>query len=249
MVSQVNLAQAENQPLSPLASPASNQPKTETSPVYSLEYYLHLSKSFLYKAVRLANDNPRQTDADKMKILNTVNKALKAANQACQYYPRQPEAYLIRAQVYQKMAHLFPEGKKQAEKDIKTANQLMKKPDLADIPREKEAQPLNFIPTQKANLAKKIIIAEPKASQEPEAQNSELNINAASGTAILEAGKTEIIVKTNQVKPGTQVYLVPKGGADNKVLSVVAKKDYQWFKAGINSASDKDIIFNWWIIN
>lgn len=241
-------AQAKNKFISPLAESKPTDVKTGSLPIYSLEYYLHLSKSFLYKATRLANDNPSQTDADKMKILNNINKSLKAANQAIKYYPNQPSSYLTRAQIYQKVANFFPEGNNKAQQDIKTANRIMNQANSADIPLEKEAQPLNFIPTQKANLDKKITIAEPNQPSVTGHQSSTVDTNASSGTGILEAGQTEAIIKTSQVKSKTQVYVVPQGGADNKVLTVVAKKDNQWFKVGLDSPSDKDIIFDWWTI-
>ncbi|MFC1711699.1 hypothetical protein ACFLZ1_03885 [Patescibacteria group bacterium] len=243
-------AQATKDYISPLSE---NQENTETAKaeeqIYNLDYYLHLAKSFLGKATVLANNTPDQQDVEKVKIINTLNEALKAANLAIKYYPQRPEGYLTRAQVYEKVKHIWPELETRSKQDLLTAKKLMENVETANVPLENEAQPINFIPTQKANLASNITIASPGEDTTPEAQESSLDTNAASGTGILEAGKTEIIVNTQQVTPSSQVYVVPAGDGDNKVLAVKSKKENEWFKVNIDSPSDKDLVFKWWIIN
>lgn len=224
---------------------------------YSLEYYLNLCQSFSAKATRLANDNPHQTELDKIKIINTLNQALKAINQAIEYYPDRPEAYLTRAQLYQKVKSIWPEKKAQAERDLAIANKLMEKTgshqgksDISAFQAEiKKSNPLNFIPTKKANLAQNLIIAEPKSETKASNSESQVDTNALSGFGILPAGETEVIIRTPKLNNNSQVYLVPKGDINNIVLYVKAKKEGQWFKAGVDQASNQDIKFKWWIIN
>lgn len=252
---QSNPARAKNTFLSPLVNNQSTETdvKTGSLPIYSLEYYLNLSKSFLTKATRLANDDPQQTEVEKLKIISTLNQSLKAVNEAIKYYPNRPEPYLARAQLYQKVQHLWPEVKKQAQKDLEIANKLMNStpaPErLEKTAPEAENHPLDFIPAQKANLAQNITIATPQQKTDNKKQKAEIETNALSGTGILPAKKTEVTIQAQQLTTNHLIYVVPKGDVDNKTLYVKARKNGQWFKVGIDSPSDKDIVFSWWIIN
>lgn len=134
--------------LSPLAEThASPLPKATN---YSVDYYLSLAGSFLEKATRLANDNPSQTEEDKQIILKTINEALMAANEAISYYPQNPQTYLTRAQIYQKIKHLIPEAEGQEKQDLEMAKQLINKTNQNITNNNKDSHPINFIPTSKS---------------------------------------------------------------------------------------------------
>jgi len=239
-VSQTN----KQQFLSPLAQSATTE-NQQLEKIYPLEYYLNLSDSFLTKATRLANDNQQQRETDRLKIISTLNRALKATNQAVKYYPRHPQGYLQRAQIWQKTSHLWPESKKNADQDLKTAKALMTDQQLPSPPPGQ--QPLNFIPTQKANLAKKITIAEPNQPQATSGQ-AEVENNSLSGKEILPAGEKEIKIAAPGLKKDSLIYLTPLENNNNRILYLKARKDKQWFIAAADQAVEKDLAFKWWII-
>lgn len=245
-----NPAQAKDALLSPLAQDQPEEVKEEPERIYSLDYYLNLSQSFLEKATRLANDNQNQNKTEKLKIINTLNQSLKAVNQAIEYYPDQPEAYLTRAQLYQKIKHLWPEVDQLAKNDLEIANQLMVNSEQPPQPNSstENTHPLDFIPAQKADLAQKITIAAPEEKKSIKDSESEITTNALSGTGVLPAQETEVTIQNQQLTPDSLVYVVPKGDIDNQVLYIKSRKNNQWFKVGLDQPNDKDIQFSWWII-
>jgi len=106
----------------------------------------------------------------------------------------------------------------------------------------------------------------------------QITTNATAGTAILPAGKTEITIVNQAVTDNSLVYLTPLSPTENKVLFVKVKKgEVQcpkitptpeanlsptpqsltplclpqpgYFTVGIDEAIEKEIEFNWWVIN
>lgn len=226
--------------------------------VYQLNYYLSLSNSFANKATRLANDDPYQSEEERLIIINTLNKALKAANKAIKYYPNQPDAYLIRAQLYQKIAHLYPEAKQAAQRDLSIANSLMDQNPSQDNSKDssqtpnltaKDSNPLEYIPTEKASLAQNITIASPEENiLRDQVQAQDLDTNAMAGIGKVKAGEKEAIIQTKLIKNSDTVYVLPKNNHNNHTLSVISKKQGFWFKVGIDSPPQEDLEFSWWII-
>ncbi len=98
-----------------------------------------------------------------------------------------------------------------------------------------------------AHLAGLAIASDYSATQS--ATLAEIRTNATSGLGILPAGQTEFIIFNPKVSENTLVYLTPVSDTENKVLFLKAKKAGEWFKVGIDTAIDKEIRFNWWIIN
>jgi len=112
---------------------------------------------------------------------------------------------------------------------------------------------------------KKLAIA--KAEEEvTQVSETEVETNATAGKAVLPDGETEITIKSQFVTDKTMIYVTPTSDTQNKVLFVKAKKGHKdaendengyeisseekgWFTVAIDTAIDKDIEFNWWIIN
>ena len=114
--------------LSPLAQKSSSDGKAGPLPdekIYRIDYYLSLSDSYLKKATKMANNNPQQTQTDRLKIITALNNALKAVNQAIKYYPDKPEGYLTRAKIWQNTQHIWPELADKVEQDLQTAQKLI----------------------------------------------------------------------------------------------------------------------------
>ncbi len=245
--------QKEEQYLTPLTEQKQETPRYKQTAseekIYSLDYYLHLAKSFLGKATRLANDNPTQNETDKAKIINTINEALNAANQAIKHYPKSAEGYLLRAQIYQKVEHIWPEVKEKREKDLKTANQILNKPD-PNLPQEDQAQPLDFIPMQQANKQSNIIIAEPNQEQKQQDTQTKTDINANKGEAVIKAGQTEIRIQTSKLKQTSLIYTKPTTKTENQTLYIKARNNQEgWFIIAIQKDIKEDITFTWWLID
>ena len=238
--------------LSPLSEnlnqvPVKNQPQ-------SLNYYLSLARSLLEKATRLANDNPHQTEVDRLKIINLLNRSLKAANQAIETYPNQPEAYLIRAQIYQRTRRIWPQTADLAEKDLAVAKKLLRSPEasaqelFADYLPDKDTSPIQFIPAQQAQLAENLIIAGPDSDLKTTSSQTDQQTNALSGQALIPAGQAETIINLPALAANDFVYLLPQANPDNHTLYVKSRKQGAWFKAALIKPTKEDFKFDWWVI-
>ena len=96
---------------------------------------------------------------------------------------------------------------------------------------------------------------------------TEIKTNATAGEAVLPAFETEMTIKSPFVTEKTLIYVTPISDTQNKVIFVKAKKATEstsqegdsaptsevkepgWFKVAIDTPIDKEIKFNWWIIN
>jgi len=112
------------------------------------------------------------------------------------------------------------------------------------------------LPIKEASLPERVIIAGGK--EEVKTEEGETKTNAEEGKGVLPKGSTEVRIYTSKLTKESYVYVLPTSNAENKVLSVKAKKACPddrvrpcqgWFEVGIDKPIDKDIEFNWWIIN
>jgi hypothetical protein len=93
-----------------------------------------------------------------------------------------------------------------------------------------------------------------------------IKTNASTGVAILPAYEQEIMIYNPKITDKSLVYITPVTDTENKVVYVKAKKSQKeteideegyeinpeekgWFKVAIDTPINKDIQFNWWIIN
>jgi hypothetical protein len=95
-------------------------------------------------------------------------------------------------------------------------------------------------------VARKLTIATGSASLSEVA--SEQITDASIGKATIPVGGTAITIKTPQVTGASQVFVTPTTPTENKVLYVTNQTDGQ-FRGEIDSPINKNIEFNWWIIN
>ncbi len=91
----------------------------------------------------------------------------------------------------------------------------------------------------------KLIIASDEASTSAQ---TTINSNASTGTATLPKGINRITIESNAITDQSLIYLTPVSSTYNKVLYVAAKKS-RYFGVAIDQTVDRDIEFNWWIIN
>ena len=68
------------------------------------------------------------------------------------------------------------------------------------------------------------------------------------GSAAIPAGETSVLVKTTTVSENSKIFVTATTLTD-KTLVVTAKEAGQYFKAEIMEPNDKDIHFDWWIVD
>lgn len=68
------------------------------------------------------------------------------------------------------------------------------------------------------------------------------------GTAVIEAGKTSVEVKTKAAKTGIQVFVTPKKGLEQSI-GVAKITDGESFEAELSKPETEDVGFSWWIIS
>lgn len=105
------------------------------------------------------------------------------------------------------------------------------------------------LPLEQASIKGKVIIASEEKQALTETQISEVSINAKTGQGVIAAGQKEITINNKNVAADKQIVIVPAGSTQNKVLHLIARKNGQWFKVGIDSPITTDIKFDWWIID
>ncbi|HPT66158.1 MAG TPA: hypothetical protein PK257_02510, partial [Candidatus Woesebacteria bacterium] len=95
--------------------------------------------------------------------------------------------------------------------------------------------------------------------------SSKLTSNATAGSAVLPAGKTEIIINNNKINNESMIYLTPVGSTNNQVpyikskfitptptpteATASAEIEHSNFIIAIDQALATDVTINWWIIN
>ena len=145
----------------------------------------------------------------------------------------------------------------------------LSEPGMEMVPQKpaKTSQPIigtEELPLEQAKIASRVIIASPEEESATLAATGEATINAKTGSSVLPAGKTEVIIYNSNVANDKQIIIVPSSDTQNKVLFLIAKKAPStdstsspqaisgqdgWFKVGIDAPIGIDIEFNWWITN
>lgn len=217
------------------------QQKKQMQEKQNINYYINLSSSFLQKATDLANNTENQTQSEKETIINNLNKSLTAANKAVSNYPEKPEGYLMRATIYQRVTHLYPEAAQAAQTDLQKAKSLSQ----GEKVEIENNHPLEALPTKQAQIASRITIAGPNQAKQT-TQKETTNTNATEGTAVIPHGKKQIKVNA-KVKPGDLIYTTPLNNPENKALSV-KEKGSNYFICTTNSKVDQELQFKWWVL-
>lgn len=166
---------------------------------------------------------------------------------------------------YDKLITLLPDDdqnlanlKKQKaslEKLLVNSNlEQLSEPGMEMIPEEpaNPRQPIlgtDELPLEQAAIASQVIIASPEEEKETMVSSGETSINAKTGKEILPAGKTEVTIFNKHVSNNKQIVIVPTSETENKVLHLIAKKENEWFKVGLDKPINKEIEFNWWIVD
>lgn len=78
--------------------------------------------------------------------------------------------------------------------------------------------------------------------------SNEVLTNAISGTAKIPSGRDGVTIKNSRITDYTVVYIKPTSQDTDQVL-IIKTKGLGFFTAGFNQNSDKDITFNWRLVD
>ncbi len=103
-----------------------------------------------------------------------------------------------------------------------------------------------------ATLKKIVIAGAQPASPSSNFIKNTLTSNATAGTAYINKGENQIQIINPNIEEKSLIYITPTSDTENKVLYIKNKhidNDISYFTIGINEYTNKNIYFNWWIIN
>lgn len=104
------------------------------------------------------------------------------------------------------------------------------------------------LPLQQASLlASKVIIAGPNDENVTQT-SSETSNNTTNSEEEIPIGQLEVKISA-AIKAEQQIIIIPLVDTQNRILSVIARKNDEWFKVGVDNPADFTIKFKWLIIN
>ena len=227
---------AENTP-----SPTST-PNTKTTPEL-----INLAQNYLNKAFTLAKTS-NQTEDQKSQIMKNLDQSLSFTTQAISQEPRNPNAYILRAQILTAVSNTNPSALAQAQKDLETAQSLSQG---QPITLPESINPLNLLPVQQAIASSDLILAAPSGllggdgTGSPEVATEQTS-NSFTTTAIIPTGQTEVLIKDSRITSTSYIYLIPETQT-NASIFVKAKGQGQ-FTLATSTPSDIDLTINYYII-
>ena len=124
------------------------------------------------------------------------------------------------------------------------SNSTLPSPSTSNSPLPASSLEGNLI---QASADSNLIIAAPEVSKKIEVTNL-TSSNALAGTATLTAGSKQISLTNTNLVPTSQVYLTVIKGGKNLVLQVLSRSGND-FIVGLDSPTNEDIEFKWWIVN
>ena len=104
---------------------------------------------------------------------------------------------------------------------------------------------LELTPDQQT-MSRQLVVAAPGDAASP--YKDAIGSSAYSGTMVIPAGRTNVIVENNQVTDTAPVYVTPMT-TTNATLSVTTKKAGSHFTVSIDSPQPTDTPFQWWILS
>jgi hypothetical protein len=228
-------------PQGELAQTTPSPTPVPTSPTKSAPELINLAQNYLDKAFNLAKVS-NQTKEQKDKIIDNLDQSLSFTTQAISQEPRNPKAYILRAQILTAVSKTNPSALTQAQKDLETAQGLSQG---QPITLPESINPLNLLPDQQALASSDLILAAPEDTATGSA-SGEISSNSFTTKVSLLAGQTELQVDDSRITSSSYIYLIPETDTNTSVF-VKAKGEGQ-FTLSVSTASDNDLIINYYII-
>ncbi len=245
----MRLTQAPTSPtVSPLSDPATAGPTPQpavAAKVYAPSDYLYLSQRYFTDAYTVSQKR-QQTEDDKKEILANLQKAINTISEGISLYPTTVELWTQRANFYTAIQSIAPQAKEAALYDIQQAQNISQHnappPPAGGLPKG-----LEVVKDQQAN-SRDVVVAAPGEPTSPYQNTNEGS--AATGTAVIPAGQTELTVQNSSVTDAAPIYVVPiRHPADqtSAVLSVVKKMSGSGFVVALDNPQTVDISFQYWV--
>jgi hypothetical protein len=231
--------------LSPLPTGelAQSSPSPSPTPAQkSSPELINLAQNYLNKAFTLAK-NTNQTQEQKDKIIENLDQSLSFTTQAITQDPRNPNGYILRAQILTAVSNTNPNALTQAQKDLETAQGLSQG---QSITLPETVNPLNLLPDQQALASSDLILAAPEDATQG-TSSGELNSNSFTTTAIIPSGKTEVLITDKRITGASYIYLIPETKTNASVF--VKSKGQGSFTLSTPTPSNTNLTINYYIIN
>ncbi len=78
---------------------------------------------------------------------------------------------------------------------------------------------------------------------------NELVATSSAGTGILKAYKKEVTIRSPHVTAHSLIYITPSTDTENQVLYLLRQSEEGFFTVGVSKPANKDIQFNWIVVN
>lgn len=184
--------------------------------------------------------------------INDLKTAISLENNNFHYHQRLAQLYLSLGD-YEKATLSFENSLSLNPSDVQTAYNLALLEKRKQKPAEvEEIASTQELPIKEAAAHNQVIIAQdlPAGRQGlPAEVSAEISLNAKTGQGVIPAGEIEVTIYNQNVAEDKLIMIVPKTDTQNKVVYLKAKQGSAWFKAGIDSPTEIDIVFNWWIVD
>jgi len=234
--------------------------------------YLHQAIADYQKALRLQPDN-----SDITKILaelwakkGSVDNTLAYLQMAIGLEPTKAQHYYDLAHIQtqigqiseavQTYQHLLPllsdsDQKTKVSEEKNSLQALLTQNENLD-PQASESTPnqtpdlieeLNQAPAIQALAGTGPVIATPQEEKDL-AVTGQTDSNALSGTAIILANQTELVISSQSLTPSSHVYTTITKGGKNQILTLKSKDDSS-FTVSLDSPATENVEFKWWITN
>lgn len=212
-----------------------------TPPTKSTSELINLAQNYLDKAFELAKAS-NQTSLQKDEIIDTLDQSLNLTTQAINQDPRNPNGYVLRAQILTAVSTQNPSALVQAQKDLETAQNLSQG---QPITLPESINPLNFLPDQQAIASSDLILAAPENVVDS-STSGEISSNSFTTQISLPAGEKELVVNDRRITPSSYIYLIPETNTNTSIF-VLSKGEGQ-FTLATSSTVETDLTINYYII-
>jgi len=210
---------------------------------------INLAQNYLNKAFTLAKTPPAQTPEQKQKIIENLDQSLNLTTQAIGQDPRNPNGYVLRAQILTAISNTNPSALAQAQKDLELAQSLSQG---QPVTLPESINPINLLPDQQALTSSDLILAAPSGlpggdgTSSPEVATEQTS-NSFTTTATLTAGQTELVINDQRITPTSYIYLIPETKTNASVF--VKSKTTGQFTISASTPSKTDLTINYYIIH
>jgi hypothetical protein len=228
--------------LSPLPTGEIAQATPTPEPVKTTPELINLAQNYLDKAFTLAKTH-NQTQEQKAKILENLDQSLSLTTQAISQDPRNPNGYVLRAQILTAVSNSNPSALAQAQKDLETAQGLSQG---QPITLPETINPLNLLPDQQALASSDLILAAPENATESTA-SGEVASNSFTTKVTIAAGQTELLVTDARITPDSYIYLIPETKTNASIF--VKSKGNGKFTLATSTNNPLDLTISYYIIN